>query len=59
MNLLLILHPLDYSAGATPALARALALAKRHDADLHVVHVRSRRRATEGEQAAHARLRSS
>ena len=35
MNLSLILHPLDYSAGAKPALARALALAKWHDADLH------------------------
>ena len=38
MNLSLILHPLDYSAGAKPALARALALAKWHDADLHVLH---------------------
>ena len=44
MNLSLILHPLDYSAGAKPALARALALAKWHDADLHVLHMRSRRR---------------
>ena len=57
MNLSLILHPLDYSAGAKPALARALALAKRHDADLHVLHVRSRRRGIDGEEAAHARLR--
>jgi nucleotide-binding universal stress UspA family protein len=56
MNLSLILHPLDYSAGAKPALARALALAKWHDADLRVLRVRSRRRAIEGEQAAHARL---
>ena len=57
MNLSLILHPLDYSAGAKPALARALALAKWHDADLHVLHVRSRRRGIDGEEAAHARLR--
>jgi nucleotide-binding universal stress UspA family protein len=57
MNLSLILHPLDYSAGEKPALARALALAKWHDADLHLLHVRSRRRALHGEEAAHARLR--
>ena len=57
MNLSLILHPLDYSAGEKPALARALALAKWHDADLHVLHVRSRRRAIAGEEATHARLR--
>jgi nucleotide-binding universal stress UspA family protein len=57
MNLSLILHPLDYSAGAKPALARALALAKWHDADLQVLHVRSRRHAIHGEEAAHARLR--
>lgn len=57
MNLSLILHPLDYSAGAKPALARALALAKWHDADLQVLHVRSRRRAIDGEEAAEARLR--
>ena len=57
MNPSLILHPLDYSAGAKPALARALALAKWHDADLHVLHVRSRRRGIDGEGAAHARLR--
>lgn len=57
MNLSLILHPLDYSAGAKPALARALSLAKWHDADLHVLHVRSRRRGIDGEEAAHARLR--
>jgi nucleotide-binding universal stress UspA family protein len=53
----LILHPLDCSVGAKPALARALALAKWHDADLHVLHVRSRRRGIDGEEAAHARLR--
>ena len=52
MNLSLILHPLDYSAGAKPALARALALAKWHDADLHVLHVRSRRQAIDGDEAA-------
>ena len=57
MNLSLILHPLDYSAGAKPALARALALAKWHGADLHVLHVRSRRRGMDGEEPAHARLR--
>ena len=57
MNLSLILHPLDHSAGAKPALARALALAKWHDADLHVLLVRSRRRGIDGEEAAHARLR--
>ena len=57
MNLSLILYPLDYSAGAKPALARALALAKWHDADLHVLHVRSRRRAIDAEEAAEARLR--
>ena len=57
MNLSLILHPLDYSAGAKPALARALALAKWHEADLHLLHVRSRRRGIDGEEAAHARLR--
>jgi nucleotide-binding universal stress UspA family protein len=57
MNLSLILHPLDYSAGAKPALARALALAKWRDADLHVLHVRSHRRGFDGEEAAHARLR--
>ena len=56
MNLSLILHPLDYSAGAKPALARALALAKWHEADLHVLHVRSRRHAIHGEEAAHVRL---
>jgi nucleotide-binding universal stress UspA family protein len=57
MNPSLILHPLDYSASAKPALARALALAKWHGADLHVLHVRSRRRGIDGEEAAHARLR--
>ena len=57
MNLSLIHHPLDYSTGAKPALARALALARWHEADLHVLHVRSRRRANHGEEAAHARLR--
>lgn len=57
MNLSLILHPLDYSAGVKTALARALALATWHDADLHVLHVRSRRRAIAGEEAAHARVR--
>ena len=57
LNLSLILHPLDYSAGVKPALARALALAKWHEADLHVLHVRSRRRGSDGEEAAHARLR--
>ena len=46
MNLSLILHPLDYS-GAKPALARALALAKWHEADLHLLHVRSSRRGIE------------
>jgi nucleotide-binding universal stress UspA family protein len=55
MNPSLILHPLDYSAGAKPALARALALAKWHEADLHVLHVRSRRHAIHREEAAHAR----
>jgi nucleotide-binding universal stress UspA family protein len=57
MNLSLILHPLDYSAGVKPALARALALAKWHGADLHVLHVRSPRRGIDSEEAAHARLR--
>ena len=57
MSLSLILHPLDYSGGAKLALARALALAKWHDADLHVLHVRSRRRGIDDEEAAHARLR--
>jgi nucleotide-binding universal stress UspA family protein len=57
MNLSLILHPLDYSGGVKPALARSLALAKWHEADLHVLHVRSRRRGIDGEEAAHARLR--
>jgi nucleotide-binding universal stress UspA family protein len=57
MNLSLILHPLDSSAGVKPALARALALAKWHEADLHVLHVRSRRRGFDDEEAAHARLR--
>jgi nucleotide-binding universal stress UspA family protein len=57
MNLSLILHPLDYSTGAKPALAQALALARWHEADLHVLHVRSLRRAIHGEEAAHARLR--
>ncbi len=57
MSLSLILHPLDYSGGAKPVLARALALAKWHDADLHVRHVRSRRRGLDDEKAAHARLR--
>lgn len=57
MNLSLILHLLDYSAGVKPALARALALAKWHEADLHVLHVRSRRGGFDDEEAAHARLR--
>ena len=57
MNPSLIFHPLDYSAGAKPALARALALAKWHDADLEVLHVRSRWRGRDGEEAAHTRLR--
>jgi nucleotide-binding universal stress UspA family protein len=57
MNLSLILHPLDYSAGVKSALARTLAQAKWHEADLHVLHMRSRRRGIDGEEAAHARLR--
>ena len=43
MNRSFILRPIDYFAAAKPALTRALALAKWHDADLHVLEARSRR----------------
>jgi nucleotide-binding universal stress UspA family protein len=43
MNPARILHPIDLSHAARPALAQALALAKWHDADLHCVTVKARR----------------
>lgn len=39
LNIHHILHPTDFSAGARAALHRALLLARRHDAVLHVLHV--------------------
>ena len=40
MDLSLIVNPVDFSASGEAALKRALALARRHEAELHVVYVR-------------------
>ena len=40
MNLSLIVSPVDFSAAGEAALGRALALARWHDSDLHVLYVR-------------------
>jgi nucleotide-binding universal stress UspA family protein len=58
MNPAMILHPLDYEASATPALAQAFELARWHHAELRVVHVRSSQRAIEGASAARSGLRT-
>ena len=40
MNLSLIVSPIEFSAAGEAALVRALALARWHDSDLHVLYVR-------------------
>ena len=59
-----IVYPVEFSAAAAPILTQALALARRHEADLHVVHVGPLRRSIkasftpEGESILSARLQA-
>ena len=52
-----ILHPVEYSDEGRQAAAQAFALARSYQADLYIVHARSRLGPTERESAEQSRLR--
>jgi nucleotide-binding universal stress UspA family protein len=52
-----LVHPVEFSDSGMQAADNAMTLAQSYQADLHIVHVRSRRESKEGEASALVRLR--